>query len=61
MYVDIYVNVDMYVTLKCNVCEYVDRWMDERDRWGVYLWICMLDYFVTNNKFDIGVSYTMVP
>ena len=21
MYVDIYVNVDMYVTLKCNVCE----------------------------------------
>ena len=32
MYVDIYVNVDMYVTLKCSVCEYVDRWMDERDR-----------------------------
>ena len=25
MYVDIYVNVDMYVTLKCNVCEYVKK------------------------------------
>ena len=32
MYVDIYANVDMYVTLECNMCEYVDRWMDERDR-----------------------------
>ena len=21
----------------------------------------MLDYFITNNKFAIGVSYTMVP
>ena len=32
MYVDTYANVDMYVTLKCNVCEYVDRWIAERDR-----------------------------
>ena len=28
MYVDIYVNVDIYVTLKCNVC---DGWMKEID------------------------------
>ena len=36
MYVDIYVNVDMYVTLKCNVCEYVDGWMKEIDE----VWTC---------------------
>ena len=27
----------------------------------VDMWICMLDYFVANNKFVIGVSYTKVP
>ena len=30
-------SVDIYVTLKRNVCEYLDGWMDERDRWGVYM------------------------